>query len=148
MPLGLCPVGRAFVSCLCFQTRLGPRCILRAHREGTGKIVQSKHFLFIDRKRAITIPGGWRELPRPFPGRNGECRSCVLICFTKLRRTVIPTRCTYKTTSGQLNTAVVFLSVILFPKQTAFYFAWMNFYFRWLLVPGIVGLLVTVHKVD
>lgn len=34
------------------------------------------------------------------------------------------------------------------PKQTAFYFAWMNFYFRWLLVPAIVGLLVTVHKVN
>lgn len=31
-------------------------------------------------------------------------------------------------------------------RQTAFYFAWMNFYFRWLLVPGIAGLLVTVHK--
>ncbi|CAM9171897.1 unnamed protein product [Scytosiphon promiscuus] len=33
-----------------------------------------------------------------------------------------------------------------FGPETAFYFAWMNFYFRWLLVPGIAGLLVTVHK--
>lgn len=31
--------------------------------------------------------------------------------------------------------------------QTAFYFAWMNFYLRWLLVPGITGFLVSVHKV-
>ena len=31
--------------------------------------------------------------------------------------------------------------------QTAFYFAWMNFYLRWLLVPGIAGFLVSVHKV-
>lgn len=34
-----------------------------------------------------------------------------------------------------------------YPEQTAFYFAWMNFYFRWLLVPGVVGLFITVHKV-
>ncbi|CBJ25617.1 conserved unknown protein [Ectocarpus siliculosus] len=33
-----------------------------------------------------------------------------------------------------------------FGPETAFYFAWINFYFRWLLVPGIAGLLVTVHK--
>lgn len=42
---------------------------------------------------------------------------------------------------------VLISSALVFDKQTAFYFAWMNFYFRWLLVPGIVGLLVTVHKV-
>ncbi|CAM9119005.1 unnamed protein product, partial [Hapterophycus canaliculatus] len=30
-----------------------------------------------------------------------------------------------------------------FGPETAFYFAWMNFYFRWLLIPGIAGLVVT-----
>ncbi|CAM9401930.1 unnamed protein product, partial [Laminaria digitata] len=33
-----------------------------------------------------------------------------------------------------------------FGPETAFYFAWMNFYLRWLLVPGIAGFLVSVHK--
>ncbi|CAN0380365.1 unnamed protein product [Ascophyllum nodosum] len=34
-----------------------------------------------------------------------------------------------------------------FGAETAIYFAWMNFYLRWLVVPGVAGLLVHAHQV-
>lgn len=86
------------------------------------------------------LPGlRWTEVIS-LPTHNGESES-VAVGFDAFREAE-------KYVTYLMLRPTVASSAHLPPQQTAFYFAWMNFYFRWLLVPGIVGLVVTVHKVQ